>query len=78
MKSLHKIALFEDPRRALSICGLLALAVLQLTGCAVGPKYHAPVVQAPSAYKEAGDGNQPSPMTRTLAASGGQFFRINS
>src|SRR6202789_4472772 len=34
--------------------GLLAGAVLGclLTGCVVGPKYHAPVTQAPTAFKE--------------------------
>jgi NodT family efflux transporter outer membrane factor (OMF) lipoprotein len=73
MKSLHKIVLFEDPRRALSICGLLALAVLQLTGCAVGPKYHAPVVQAPSAYKEAGDWKPAQPNDQNL---GGEWWTI--
>ena len=34
---------------------LIAIAALQLTGCVVGPKYHPPTVQAPPAYKEAGD-----------------------
>ena len=33
---------------------LLAVAALQLTGCAVGPKYHPPAIQAPPAYKEVG------------------------
>ncbi|MRD72010.1 efflux transporter outer membrane subunit [Rhodocyclus tenuis] len=34
---------------------VLALAVLTLGGCAVGPDYHRPDVATPAAYKEAGD-----------------------
>ena len=73
MKSLHKIDLFENPRRALWICGLLALAVMQLTGCAVGPKYHPPVVQAPPAYKEVGDWKPAQPNDQNL---GGEWWTI--
>src|SRR5712691_379768 len=73
MKSLHKIDRFENPRRALWICGLLGLAVMQLTGCAVGPKYHPPVVQAPSAYKEAGDWKPAQPNDQNL---GGEWWTI--
>jgi NodT family efflux transporter outer membrane factor (OMF) lipoprotein len=32
---------------------LLAFALLQLSGCTVGPNYHTPVTQIPSVYKEA-------------------------
>ena len=73
MKSLHKIDLFENPRRVLWICGLLALAVMQLTGCAVGPKYHPPVVQAPPAYKEVGDWKPAQPNDQNL---GGEWWTI--
>ena len=73
MKSLHQIDLFENPRRVLWICGLLALAVMQLTGCAVGPKYHPPVVQAPPAYKEVGDWKPAQPNDQNL---GGEWWTI--
>jgi NodT family efflux transporter outer membrane factor (OMF) lipoprotein len=73
MKSLHKIDLFgTTPRRALWICGL-ALAAMQLAGCAVGPKYHPPVVQAPAAFKEAGDWKPAQPNDQNL---GGEWWMI--
>ena len=37
--------------RSLSVWGA-ALLSCAVTGCVVGPKYHAPVTQAPTAYKE--------------------------
>jgi NodT family efflux transporter outer membrane factor (OMF) lipoprotein len=73
VKNSHKINLSENSRRTLRICGLLALGVIQLTGCAVGPKYHPPVVQAPSAYKEAGDWKPAQPNDQNL---GGEWWTI--
>ncbi|MGC2209867.1 MAG: RND transporter, partial [Candidatus Korobacteraceae bacterium] len=35
-----------------TIFGAAALCLLLLSGCVVGPKYHAPAVVAPPAYKE--------------------------
>jgi NodT family efflux transporter outer membrane factor (OMF) lipoprotein len=52
---------------------LLALAALELTGCAVGPKYHPPVVQAPPAYKEVGDWKPAQPNDQNL---GGDWWKI--
>jgi outer membrane protein TolC len=52
---------------------LLALAVLQLTGCAVGPKYHTPMVQAPPAYKEVGNWKLAQPNDQSL---GGTWWTI--
>ena len=52
---------------------LMATAVLQLTGCVVGPKYHAPVVQAPPAYKEAGDWKPAQPNDQNL---GGWWWTV--
>src|ERR1700747_2979992 len=73
MKGLHKIDLFgTTPRRALWICGL-ALAAIQLAGCAVGPNYHPPVVQAPAAFKEAGDWKPAQPNDQNL---GGEWWTI--
>ncbi len=52
---------------------LLAIAVLQLTGCVVGPKYHTPAVQAPPAYKEVGDWKPAQPNDQNL---GGTWWTI--
>jgi NodT family efflux transporter outer membrane factor (OMF) lipoprotein len=73
MNRVQKTILLKHPWRALSICCVLAMAVLQLTGCAVGPKYHPPVVQAPSAYKEIGDWKAAQPNDQRL---GGDWWTI--
>jgi NodT family efflux transporter outer membrane factor (OMF) lipoprotein len=52
---------------------LIAIAALQLTGCVVGPKYHAPAVQAPPAYKEVGDWKPAQPNDKNL---GGTWWTI--
>jgi NodT family efflux transporter outer membrane factor (OMF) lipoprotein len=44
-----------------------------LAGCAVGPKYHPPVVQAPPAYKEVGDWKPAQPNDQNL---GGEWWKI--
>jgi outer membrane protein TolC len=49
------------------------MAALQLTGCVVGPKYHAPAVQAPPAYKEVGDWKPAQPNDQNL---GGTWWTI--
>ena len=52
---------------------LLAVALLQLTGCTVGPKYHTPVVETPSAYKEVENWKPAQPNDRNL---GGTWWTI--
>jgi len=64
--------LAENRRRAPRL-GILAAAVSLLTGCAVGPKYHPPVVQAPPAYKEVGDWEPAQPNDQNL---GGTWWTI--
>ena len=54
---------------------LMAIAALQLTGCVVGPKYHAPVEQAPPAYKEAGDWKPAQPNDQNLGGSWWTIFQ---
>ena len=73
MKSACKITFVETSRRALWRGALLAMAVLPFTGCAVGPKYHPPVVQAPPAYKEVGDWKPAQPNDQNL---GGEWWKI--
>ncbi len=52
---------------------LLAAVVLQFSGCAVGPKYRTPVVETPSAYKEAGNWKPAQPNDQNL---GGNWWAI--
>jgi NodT family efflux transporter outer membrane factor (OMF) lipoprotein len=52
---------------------LLLISLLQLTGCAVGPKYHTPTVQTPPAYKEVGDWKPAQPNDQNL---GGTWWTI--
>jgi NodT family efflux transporter outer membrane factor (OMF) lipoprotein len=54
---------------------LVTIAVLQLAGCTVGPKYHAPVFQAPPAYKEVGDWKPAQPNDQNLGGSWWTIFQ---
>jgi NodT family efflux transporter outer membrane factor (OMF) lipoprotein len=54
---------------------LTAIAVLQLTGCVVGPKYHPPAVQAPPAYKELGDWKPAQPNEQNLGGTWWSIFQ---
>jgi NodT family efflux transporter outer membrane factor (OMF) lipoprotein len=72
VKLPRKTILSEVPRPAHWLA-LLAMAAPQLTGCVVGPKYHAPAVQAPPAYKELGDWKPAQPNDQNL---GGTWWTI--
>jgi NodT family efflux transporter outer membrane factor (OMF) lipoprotein len=63
----------KNPRQAHWPEVLLAIGVLQLTGCVVGPKYHTPVAPAPPAYKEVGNWKPAQPNDRSL---GGTWWTI--
>lgn len=67
------MTLLENLRQALWLKALFALPVLLLSGCAVGPKYHPPVVQAPPAYKEVGNWKPAQPNDQNL---GGTWWTI--
>jgi NodT family efflux transporter outer membrane factor (OMF) lipoprotein len=54
---------------------VLAFAAIELTGCAVGPKYHPPVVQAPVAYKEVGDWKPAQPNDQNLGGDWWTMFQ---
>jgi NodT family efflux transporter outer membrane factor (OMF) lipoprotein len=73
VKRPSKVTLFQDQRRAPWVGILLGIAVFQLSGCAVGPKYHPPVVQTPPAYKEVGDWKPAQPNDQNL---GGEWWKI--
>jgi NodT family efflux transporter outer membrane factor (OMF) lipoprotein len=48
---------------------------LPLVGCAVGPKYKAPAVPAPPAYKEIGDWKTAQPSDQNLGGNWWEFFQ---
>jgi hypothetical protein len=67
----------KNLRRA-QLAVVLALGAITLTGCVVGPKYHAPAVPAPPAYKEVGDWKPAQPNDQNLGGACGRFFKILS
>jgi NodT family efflux transporter outer membrane factor (OMF) lipoprotein len=73
VKRLRKVTQFRNQWQAPWLAILLGIAVLQLSGCAVGPKYHPPIVQAPPAYKEVGDWKPAKPNDQNL---GGEWWKI--
>jgi len=66
--------IFRSPRKTAGRV-LIPTAALLLTGCVVGPKYHPPVVQAPPAYKEAGDWKPAQPNDQNLGGSWWTIFQ---
>ena len=56
-------------RQKSSLMLLLSIAVFQLTGCAVGPKYQRPAVEVPPVYKEVGDWKPAQPNDQSLAGN---------
>jgi NodT family efflux transporter outer membrane factor (OMF) lipoprotein len=72
MKSPRNVFLVDHTRGAICL-GVLLMIVVLLSGCAVGPKYHPPVVQAPPAYKEVGDWKPAQPNDQNL---GGAWWTI--
>jgi NodT family efflux transporter outer membrane factor (OMF) lipoprotein len=73
VKRPRKIISVENPRQAPWLGVLLAVAVMQFSGCTVGPNYHPPAVQAPPAYKEIGDWKPAQPNDQNL---GGTWWTI--
>ncbi|MCU1319475.1 MAG: Heavy metal efflux outer membrane protein CzcC family, partial [Edaphobacter sp.] len=70
---LGEIISVENTRQAPWLGALLAVAVIQFSGCTVGPKYHTPVVQPPPAYKEVGNWKPAEPNEQNL---GGTWWTI--
>ena len=65
--------LAEEMAKTDWLWALLAIAVLLLGGCAVGPNYRTPVVETPSAYKEAENWKPAQPNDQNL---GGDWWTI--
>jgi outer membrane protein TolC len=73
MKQPRKAISIRTPRQSPWLAVLLAAAVIQLSGCTVGPNYHPPAVQAPPAYKEAENWKPAQPNDQNL---GGTWWRM--
>jgi NodT family efflux transporter outer membrane factor (OMF) lipoprotein len=54
---------------------LMGTTILSLAACAVGPKYKAPAVPAPPAYKEVGDWKTAQPSDQNLGGSWWEIFQ---
>src|SRR5579859_1719270 len=54
---------------------VLATAILFLSACAVGPKYRAPAVPAPPAYKEIGNWKTAQPSDQNLGGNWWEIFQ---
>ena len=75
MKCSRKMVLAESPRRTRWLKVLLAVAVLQLSGCTVGPKYQRPAAAVPPAYKEVGDWKPAQPNDQYLSGNWWEIFQ---
>jgi NodT family efflux transporter outer membrane factor (OMF) lipoprotein len=75
MKRPQKMILAENLPRAAWLGVLLAIAVLQFSGCSVGPKYHPPAVQTPPAYKEVGNWKPAEPSDQKLGGNWWEIFQ---
>jgi NodT family efflux transporter outer membrane factor (OMF) lipoprotein len=73
VKRFQNVISRQNPQQTLWMHGLLAVAVLSLSGCVVGPKYHTPATPAPPAYKEVGDWKPAQPNDQNL---GGNWWTI--
>jgi NodT family efflux transporter outer membrane factor (OMF) lipoprotein len=75
VKRLRKIISVENPRQAPWLGVLLAVAVIQFSGCTVGPNYHRPAVQALPAYKEIGNWKAAQPNDQNLGGTWWTMFQ---
>jgi NodT family efflux transporter outer membrane factor (OMF) lipoprotein len=69
----------HDPRVGIRLrkCGVATIfltGVLLLAGCAIGPKYHRPPVEVPTAYKEAGNWKPAQPNEESLRGNWWEIF----
>jgi NodT family efflux transporter outer membrane factor (OMF) lipoprotein len=54
---------------------ILVIGVLQLCGCTVGPTYHRPAAQVPTAYKELGNWKEAQPNDQHLGGNWWEMFQ---
>ena len=65
----------ENLRRAAWFGVLLAIVVLNFSGCAVGPKYQRPTAPTPPAYKEVGNWKTAEPSDQKLGGNWWEIFQ---
>jgi NodT family efflux transporter outer membrane factor (OMF) lipoprotein len=65
----------KSARKASGLEFLLAIAMLPLMGCTIGPKYHTPLAPAPAAYKEIKDWKPAQPNDQNLGGAWWTIFR---
>jgi len=75
VKKFRKMNVQANARKVVWLEVLLAVAVLQFGGCTVGPKYHRPPVETPSAYKEMGTWKPAQPNDQKLSAKWWEIFQ---
>jgi NodT family efflux transporter outer membrane factor (OMF) lipoprotein len=75
VKRFRNMILGENSPQTFWLGTLLAMVALEFTGCAVGPKYHPPVMQAPPAYKEIGNWKPAQPDDQNLGGSWWTIFQ---
>jgi len=66
---------FEKPRQTVWHKLLLAIAVLQFSGCTGGPNYKRPTAEVPPAYKEVGNWKQAQPNEQNLGGNWWEMFQ---
>jgi NodT family efflux transporter outer membrane factor (OMF) lipoprotein len=64
-----------EPRRIPWLMILSAVAVLEISGCTVGPKYKRPAAEIPTAYKELGNWKQAQPNEQNLGGNWWEMFQ---
>ena len=72
---MHSDQKVEAPVRWPVLALVIAVAVLQFVGCAVGPKYKTPIAPAPPAYKEIGDWKTAQPSDQKLGGNWWEVFQ---
>ncbi len=75
MKRARKLISLTRRRQTCCQMVLLAIAVFQLTGCTVGPKYQRPAAEVPPAYKEVGDWKPAQPNDQNLDGNWWAIFQ---
>ncbi len=75
MRCPRNRALVEKLWRTRWLIVLPAIAVLQICGCTVGPKYQRPAAEVPTAYKEAGNWKQAQPNEQNLGGNWWEMFQ---
>jgi NodT family efflux transporter outer membrane factor (OMF) lipoprotein len=64
-----------EPRRIPWLMILSAVAVLEISGCTVGPKYKRPAAEVPTAYKELSNWKQAQPNDQNLGGNWWEMFQ---